>query len=319
MYFMLFPRWFARRAAFRTSRAAVHAAGTVAGRGASITLVDATDHAARVSLSYHLLTTCVCVWTLFVLTFFLAGLAKYSGWDRRESPSWPFCVDAAVDLVAKLLYASLIVRAAASHTTVRFVLFPRTLGSFFLRESRISDLGGQCSNVLSDGRVSFLEDSFHRTHSRGLVHPFEAHSLKPFESSKYHQVDAHGALFDSAELSERRLEELRGLMSIVWTASSDALAVSVRHHGRVETSVSPTARGQRPERRGSAILDQFYLRCLRVSRRKGVRGSRGYVSRVAETKRKYYRVAVCRSLYRRRRCCSTASLRRWGAGAGWGT
>ena len=63
-------------------------------------------------------------------------------------------------------------------------------------------------------------------------------------------MDAHGSLFDSAALAGSRLDELRDLMAVVWTASSDALAISVRHRNaqaegvpviRVETSVIPTA------------------------------------------------------------------------------
>ena len=169
-YFALFPRWFERRAAFVKSQTAASALRARAeGSVEPVARVDAVDHAARVSFSYYLLTTCITIWTIFVITYFLAGFAKLSGLDERDAPMWPFCADACVDILAKLVYAAVI-------------------------------------------------------------------------------VDTHGNLFDSAELSERRLEELRGLMSVVWTASSDALAVSVRHRvskdvTRVETSVSPTAEG----------------------------------------------------------------------------
>ena len=162
MYFSLFPLWCRRRSAFVETRKFARATRDL------ITRVDLADVAARVAFSYYLLSSCICIWTVFVVTFFFAGAAKLSGLETREAPSWPFCVDAAVDLLAKLLYSALI-------------------------------------------------------------------------------VDAHGSLFDSAELSERRLEELRDLLHVVWTASSDALAVSVRYRDlgpegvvRVDTSVSPT-------------------------------------------------------------------------------
>ncbi|KAJ1448100.1 hypothetical protein M885DRAFT_623762 [Pelagophyceae sp. CCMP2097] len=59
-------------------------------------------------------------------------------------------------------------------------------------------------------------------------------------------VDMHGALYDSErQRSERRFKELTSVIAVVWSASSDALAVSVRHDdsggGYVETAVSPTA------------------------------------------------------------------------------
>mmetsp|Transcript_27517 Transcript_27517/g.98207 ORF Transcript_27517/g.98207 Transcript_27517/m.98207 type:complete len:726 (+) Transcript_27517:481-2658(+) len=59
-------------------------------------------------------------------------------------------------------------------------------------------------------------------------------------------VDAHSALFDEDAVGARRLRELRGLVAAVWAASSDILAVSVRHRladgrVRVDTAVSPRA------------------------------------------------------------------------------
>ena len=70
-----------RRASFRSARNLV-------------ACVDVADIAARVSFSYYLLSTCVCVWTLFVATYFLANTAKLTGLDTREAPVWPFCCDA---------------------------------------------------------------------------------------------------------------------------------------------------------------------------------------------------------------------------------
>uniref|UniRef100_A0A7S1YS11 Uncharacterized protein n=1 Tax=Ditylum brightwellii TaxID=49249 RepID=A0A7S1YS11_9STRA len=55
-------------------------------------------------------------------------------------------------------------------------------------------------------------------------------------------VDVHNAVFDETTRSERRLQELRKMMSAVWESSSDIIAISVRGGigGDVSTMVSPT-------------------------------------------------------------------------------
>eukprot|EP00804_Cyclotella_cryptica_P000573 CCRYP_009977-RB/>CCRYP_009977-RB protein AED:0.01 eAED:0.01 QI:145/1/1/1/1/1/2/1184/902 len=54
-------------------------------------------------------------------------------------------------------------------------------------------------------------------------------------------MDVHHAIFDPFARSERRLEELRKLMSAVWESSSDPIAISVRtgSNGGVSTLLSP--------------------------------------------------------------------------------
>ena len=162
--FALILRWRRRRADFVAARA------FAAAPRESVLHAGAAEVSARIGFSYYLLSSCLCIWSLFFVTYVAYCVAKVSGLETRVAPSWPFCVNAVVDFIAKLGYSAVI-------------------------------------------------------------------------------VDAHGSLFDSAALSERRLDELRELMSVVWTASSDALAVSVRHpvgrEGkiRVETSVSPMAEG----------------------------------------------------------------------------
>ena len=54
-------------------------------------------------------------------------------------------------------------------------------------------------------------------------------------------VDVHDAVFDDAVRAERRLRELREMMSVVWDSSSDVIVVSVRGAGGgITTMVSPT-------------------------------------------------------------------------------
>jgi len=55
-------------------------------------------------------------------------------------------------------------------------------------------------------------------------------------------VDVHDAVFDESSRAERRLKELRYMMSAVWESSSDAIAISVRNAqtSTVTTMVSPT-------------------------------------------------------------------------------
>ena len=56
-------------------------------------------------------------------------------------------------------------------------------------------------------------------------------------------VDVHDAVFDESSRAERRLKELRYMMSAVWDSSSDVIAISVRNNaksGTVTTMVSPT-------------------------------------------------------------------------------
>jgi hypothetical protein len=53
-------------------------------------------------------------------------------------------------------------------------------------------------------------------------------------------MDVHHAIFDPFARSERRLDELRKLMSAVWESSSDPIAISVRTgNGGVSTLLSP--------------------------------------------------------------------------------
>jgi signal transduction histidine kinase len=54
-------------------------------------------------------------------------------------------------------------------------------------------------------------------------------------------MDVHHAIFDPFARSERRLEELRKLMSAVWESSSDPIAISVRtgFNGGISTLLSP--------------------------------------------------------------------------------
>jgi hypothetical protein len=54
-------------------------------------------------------------------------------------------------------------------------------------------------------------------------------------------IDVHHAIFDPYARSERRLEELRKLMSAVWESSSDPIAISVRTgpKGGITTLLSP--------------------------------------------------------------------------------
>ena len=54
-------------------------------------------------------------------------------------------------------------------------------------------------------------------------------------------MDVHSAVFDHGARSERRLQELQKMMSIVWDNSSDAIGISVREvSGVVTTMLSPT-------------------------------------------------------------------------------
>ena len=67
--------------------------------------------------------------SVFVITYFLACAAKLSWLDERAAPAWPFCVDAAVDILAKLVYSSWIVDAHGS-----------LLGSAELSEQQFGEL-----------------------------------------------------------------------------------------------------------------------------------------------------------------------------------
>mmetsp|Transcript_20457 Transcript_20457/g.30136 ORF Transcript_20457/g.30136 Transcript_20457/m.30136 type:complete len:987 (+) Transcript_20457:1-2961(+) len=55
-------------------------------------------------------------------------------------------------------------------------------------------------------------------------------------------VDVHEAVFDDGARAERRLEELRNMMGVVWDSSSDIIALSVRgsKSGMISAMVSPT-------------------------------------------------------------------------------
>jgi len=54
-------------------------------------------------------------------------------------------------------------------------------------------------------------------------------------------VDVHDHVFDQGARAERRLEELRQMMAVVWDSSSDVIGISVRSvNGTVTTMLSPT-------------------------------------------------------------------------------
>lgn len=54
-------------------------------------------------------------------------------------------------------------------------------------------------------------------------------------------VEAHDLVFDDKSRAERRLEELRRMMSVVWASSSDVLLISVAgSSGRIKTQLSPS-------------------------------------------------------------------------------
>lgn len=54
-------------------------------------------------------------------------------------------------------------------------------------------------------------------------------------------IDVHRLIFDDTARAERRLEEIRRMMSVLWESSSDIIAISVRGiSGTVTTMVSPT-------------------------------------------------------------------------------
>jgi hypothetical protein len=54
-------------------------------------------------------------------------------------------------------------------------------------------------------------------------------------------IDVHDTIFDPVARSERRLEELRQMLSVVWDNSSDVIGISVRSAmGDVTTMLSPT-------------------------------------------------------------------------------
>eukprot|EP00569_Conticribra_weissflogii_P004959 CAMPEP_0171332298 /NCGR_PEP_ID=MMETSP0878-20121228/3258_1 /TAXON_ID=67004 /ORGANISM="Thalassiosira weissflogii, Strain CCMP1336" /LENGTH=1223 /DNA_ID=CAMNT_0011832997 /DNA_START=130 /DNA_END=3801 /DNA_ORIENTATION=+ len=83
-------------------------------------------------------------------------------------------------------------------------------------------------------------------------------------------VDVHHAIFDPFARTERRLEELRQLMSAVWETSSDVIAISVKtgSAGGASTMLSPAffgmGRGQKQRRRNS------FENSVRVNRGKSV-------------------------------------------------
>lgn len=53
-------------------------------------------------------------------------------------------------------------------------------------------------------------------------------------------VDVHDAVFDQGKRAERRLEELRQMMAVVWDNSSDVIGISVRSVNGTVTTVSAT-------------------------------------------------------------------------------
>ncbi|KAJ1452362.1 hypothetical protein M885DRAFT_486811 [Pelagophyceae sp. CCMP2097] len=108
LYVALFPRLCKRRASVRGARARRDAA-----RG-TLHYPDAADEASRVEMSYMLLTCCCTIWTTFVLVYGLAGFAKWSGLDTTPAPAWPFVCDVFADLLAKFVYAAVIVDAHAA-------------------------------------------------------------------------------------------------------------------------------------------------------------------------------------------------------------
>mmetsp|Transcript_3353 Transcript_3353/g.6269 ORF Transcript_3353/g.6269 Transcript_3353/m.6269 type:complete len:1165 (-) Transcript_3353:172-3666(-) len=56
-------------------------------------------------------------------------------------------------------------------------------------------------------------------------------------------IDVHDTIFDSNARTERRLEELRQMLGVVWDNSSDVIGISVRGvSGDVTTMISPTYR-----------------------------------------------------------------------------
>ncbi|KAJ1448541.1 hypothetical protein M885DRAFT_623342 [Pelagophyceae sp. CCMP2097] len=157
----LAPKWLQRRRLCREAHACADAARDSAEHA------DAASLAARIDMSFYLLSACCVAWSGFVFVFFAHAGARFTGVDTRDAPVWPFVLDAVIDVGAKLVYAAII-------------------------------------------------------------------------------VDMHGALYDSAtQRSALRLKELQSIVAIVWSASSDTLAVSERHVGGgrsyVDTAVSPTA------------------------------------------------------------------------------
>ena len=69
-------------------------------------------------------------------------------------------------------------------------------------------------------------------------------------------VNVHDTVFDDAARAERRLKELREMMSVVWDSSSDVIVVSVRGaKGVVTTMVSPTYVSIFPKNKGEEKED----------------------------------------------------------------
>ena len=71
-------------------------------------------------------------------------------------------------------------------------------------------------------------------------------------------VNVHDTVFDDAARAERRLKELREMMSVVWDSSSDVIVVSVRGaKGVITTMVSPTYVSIFPKNKGEDEEDDY--------------------------------------------------------------
>ena len=77
-------------------------------------------------------------------------------------------------------------------------------------------------------------------------------------------LDVHYAIFDPFSRSERRLEELRKLMSAVWESSSDPIAICVKSgpNGSLSTLLSPAFFGLGGGRGPLSRLSKDEIKCL---------------------------------------------------------
>ena len=84
-------------------------------------------------------------------------------------------------------------------------------------------------------------------------------------------VDVHSLVFDAEARAERQLTELRKLMATLWEKSSDAIIISIKHHHRKTTMISPSfctllgaklPRAVLDHRKSAAIMVETDSMCL---------------------------------------------------------
>ncbi len=82
-----------------------------------------------------------------------------------------------------------------------------------------------------------------------IGHPFRPYSLAMYVDAGFdvlakflymrHIMDTHKAVFQSEGLAQRQLAELRRLMSVLWSSSSDLIVLSIKHELKCLTLFSP--------------------------------------------------------------------------------